>query len=83
MSDALYNDFSEFSQSASVNIRAEITLILFLKINEKYGERYKNILFYVATHLSKIKLWNTSGLFPCSLIPYSRNTREINWKVLL
>jgi hypothetical protein len=37
----------------------------------------------VATHLSKIKLRNTFGLFPCSLIPYSRNTRELNWRVFL
>jgi hypothetical protein len=66
-----------------VNIRTGITLILFLKINEKYGERYNNILLYVATHLSKIKLWNTFGLFPCLLIPYSRNTRELNWRVFL
>jgi hypothetical protein len=66
-----------------VNKRAEITLILFLNINEKYGEGYKNISLYVATHLSKIKLRSAFDLFPCSFIPYSRNTRELNWRVFL
>jgi hypothetical protein len=66
-----------------VNISAEITFILFLKINEKCGDRYKNILLYAATHLSKIKLRNTFGLLPSSLILYSRNTRELNWRVFL
>jgi hypothetical protein len=66
-----------------MNICAEITLILFLKVDEECDERYENISFCVTTHLSKIKLRNNLGLFPWSLLPHSKNLPDFVWWVFV